>query len=120
MNTLNRNLSVIFCFIALFTGCSIQTSIKSVKSDSFVISGPPDKFVDAYETAQKECQKNTKNAEYIPDETASLGDVEFNCVGQEAEAEVTTTDEGGGTDTQTEADVGTTTETETNSSEEQN
>lgn len=92
MNTQNRNLLVIFCFIVLITGCSNHASITSVTSDKVVIKAPPEEFVDAYGVAQKECQKNTKNAKYETDETTALEVVAFNCVGEEAEEVATETE----------------------------
>jgi predicted metallo-beta-lactamase superfamily hydrolase len=120
MSTRNRNLFVIFYCIVLITACSNQLSIQSTSDDKVVISGPPEKFVDAYEMAKKECQKNTKNAEYITDETASLNLVAFNCVGQEVETETvaeTATEAETETATESEADVETEPEAEAETKE---
>ncbi len=102
MCILNSRLFAIACFILLTTACSNQPSIKSATSDKVIIGGPPDKFTSAYELAKIECQKNTKIAQYIPDNTASLSEVAFNCVGLEAEAteEATTTTEAAPTETE--------------------
>ena len=78
----------------MITGCSNQQLTKSVTDDKVIITGPPGQFTTAYHMAQKECQKNTKNAEYIPDDTAAgLEVVAFNCVGEEAEEVSTETEE---------------------------
>ena len=95
MNFCNHSLFLIFSFfLLLMTGCSNQVAIKSATPDTVVITGPSEKFVDAYHMAQKECQKDAKNASYIADATADLGIVTFNCVGEEV-----------ATETQTEADA---------------
>ena len=87
MNTRNRNIFIIFCVFVLITACSNQLSIKSVSDDKVVISGPPEEFVNAFGLAKKQCEKNNKFAQYVPDETASLQEVTFNCVGEEAAVE---------------------------------
>jgi hypothetical protein len=87
MNILYRNLLVIFCFIVLITACSNQVSIQSITSDMVVVKAPPENFIDAYDAAKKECEKNTKKAEYIPDDTVGLEIVAFNCVGEEVAVE---------------------------------
>ncbi len=92
MNTRYRNLFLIFCFIVLITGCSNQASIKSATDDKVVIKAQPKYFTEAYYMAQKECQKNTNNAKYVTDETAELGVVAFDCVGQEVETEAVSTE----------------------------
>lgn len=111
MNTRNRNLFAIISFIVLIAGCSNEPSIKSVTGDKVVISGHPEKFVDAVDMARKECQKNDKVAEYIPDEKAALDVVEFKCVSQEeiaaAEAAAATA---AGADAQTQPETGATTD----------
>jgi hypothetical protein len=88
MKTRNRNLFVICCFILLITACSNEPSIKSATADKVIIGGPPEKYTTAYELAKNECQKNSKKAQYIPDDTTDLKEVAFKCVGDEAEAEV--------------------------------
>jgi len=87
MNTRYINIFVIFCFIVLITGCSNQASIKSATPDKVVIKAQPNNFTEAYQMAQKECQKNTKDAEYIPDDIPGLEEVAFNCVGEEVATE---------------------------------
>jgi hypothetical protein len=93
MNTRNRKLLVIFCFVVLITACSNHPILQSATSDMVVIKAQPEMFVDAYEMAEKECQNYTKNAEYIPDETVDIKIVAFNCVGVEAEEVATETEE---------------------------
>ncbi len=99
MNSINRNLLVIFCFFVLITACSGGPSIQSAKEDQVIISAPPKSFVEAYGMAQKECSKNDKSALYIAEPTNSLKKVAFNCVGQtvepvaETQTEVETTAE---------------------------
>ena len=93
MKSQNRSLFVIFCFIVLITACSNQPTIQSVTSDKVVIKAPPEKFVDAYDMAKKECEKNTKQAQYITDDTAGLEVVAFNCVGEEVEVATEETEE---------------------------
>jgi predicted metallo-beta-lactamase superfamily hydrolase len=88
MNTRKRSLFAITCFILMITGCSNDLTIKSASSDKVVIVGNPANFTEAYEMAQKECQKHTKSAIYITDETADLDVVAFECVGEEVETEV--------------------------------
>lgn len=85
MNTGNRRLFIIACYILLITGCSNEPSIKSATADKVIISGPPEMFTPAYELANKECEKNTKTAQYIQDHSTSLKEVAFNCVGPETE-----------------------------------
>jgi len=84
-NTRNRNLFVILCLFNLITGCYISTSIQSATSDKVVIRTQPERFTNAFVMAKEECQKYTKNADYILDGTASLEAVAFNCVEPEAE-----------------------------------
>ncbi len=98
----NSKIFTIACFILLITACSNEPSIISVTSDKVIIGGPPEKFTAAYELAKKECLKNTKTAEYIPDTTVNLKEVAFNCVGPEAEEEAAATEE---TITEDEADT---------------
>ncbi|HIF50391.1 MAG TPA: hypothetical protein EYQ42_02460 [Thiotrichaceae bacterium] len=97
MNSLYRNLFVIFSFITLITACSSQISVDDVTDNKVVISAPPEKFTEAYDMAKRECQKNTKIAQYITDETSDLNEVAFNCISAEelaaAEAAETQTDE---------------------------
>ena len=85
MNTRNRNLFVILCLFNLINGCGITTSIQSATSDKVVIRAEPEKFTDAFLMAKDECQKYTKNTDFIIDGTASLEAVAFNCVEPEAE-----------------------------------
>lgn len=85
MTMLNRNLLLIFSFITIFSACSNQVTIKSSTPDKVVISAPAEKFVEAYDVAKKECEKNTKIAQYIPDETKDLREVSFNCFGEDPE-----------------------------------
>jgi len=82
----NSKIFTIACFILLITACSNEPSIKSASSEEVIIGGPPEKFTAAYELAKNECLKYTKTAEYIPDNTADLSEVTFNCVGSEVEA----------------------------------
>lgn len=89
----NSKIFTIACFILLIAACSNEPSIKSATSDKVIISGPPEKFTAAFELAKKECLKNTKTAEYIPDSTVDLKEVAFNCVGPGAEEEVAATEE---------------------------
>jgi len=78
-------------YIALITGCSNDLSIKSSTPDKVIIAAPAKSFLEAYKMANKECQEHTKSAKYLPDETASLKVVAFNCtadkVAPEAETE---------------------------------
>ncbi len=76
----------------LMTACSNQLTIQSVTTDKVVIKAPPENFIDAYEVAKKECEKNTKKAEYITDDTAGIEVVSFNCVGEEVIAEQVATE----------------------------
>jgi hypothetical protein len=92
----------IACFILLIAACSNEPSIKSATSEKVIIGGPPERFTAAYELAKNECQKNTKIAQYIPDNTTGLSEVAFNCVGAEGEEEAATTEE---TTTENEADT---------------
>ena len=93
MNARNKHLFVISCLIVLITGCGLnQTSIQSVTPDKVIITGPPGNFTDAYHIAQNECQKNAKSAQYTPDNTAGLGVLAFNCVGEEEETEAVSTE----------------------------
>ncbi len=87
----SSKLFAIACFILLIAACSNEPSIKSATPDKVIVGGPPDKFASAYELAKIECQKNTKIAQYIPDNSASLSEVAFNCVGPETEATEETT-----------------------------
>jgi len=93
MNTRNRDLIVITCFVVLITGCSNAPSIKSATADKVIISSPPGQFTTAYELANKECLKNIKTAKYMPDSTVGLKEVAFHCVGPETEEEAGATDE---------------------------
>ncbi len=92
MNSQNRSLFIIFCSVVLITACSNQVSIQSITSDMVVVKAPPENFIDAYDAAKKECEKNTKKAEYIPDDTVGLEIVAFNCVGEEVAVEEVATE----------------------------
>lgn len=70
----------------IFTACSSGPSIQSANQDKVIISAQPESFVEAYEMAQNECNKNDKTALYVADPSSSLKKVEFNCVGQAVEA----------------------------------
>jgi hypothetical protein len=89
MRTQNKNIGTILCFFILITACSNGPSIRSVKNDKVVISVEPKSFVEAYDLAQKECQKTDQNATYIADAAISLKEVVFDCVGNEEVAAAT-------------------------------
>ena len=105
MNIRNRNLFIIFCFIVLISGCGNQLTIQSATSEMVVIKAPVGNFIDAYDLAKKKCQENTKNAVYIPDYSADINIVAFNCVGEEVE-EVATESETTPAETEEEAPTG--------------
>jgi hypothetical protein len=88
MNTTYINKFVVLSFIMLNAACSTGPTIDSATSDMVVISAPSEQFVEAYDMAKKECLKYTKTAHYITDQTADLGIVSFNCIGEEIEEEV--------------------------------
>lgn len=94
MNTRNTNIFVVLCAITLLSACSNEPSIKSASMDKVTIGAPANKFLEAYDLAKKECQKNTRKAIYITDETADLKEVSFECIGEEekvvADAETNT------------------------------
>lgn len=98
----NSKLFAVAYFALLITACSNEPTIKSATSDKVIIGGPPEKFTRAYDLAKIECQKNTKIAQYIPDNTASLSEVAFNCVGPEIEATEESTTAATTTETKTE------------------
>jgi hypothetical protein len=106
MNMQHRNLLATFCFIVLITACSNEPSIISATPDRVVVTGPPEKFVAAYDKAKKECEKNTKNAIYIADTEADLKEVAFDCIGEEAEVVAETTTEEEPTEAEDEIDAG--------------
>jgi hypothetical protein len=85
MNTRNRNLFVTFGFIVLITACSNEPKIKSATEDKVVVGASAEQFLDAFDLAKKECEKNTRTAHYIPDDNVDMEIVSFNCVGQEEE-----------------------------------
>ena len=87
MNARIKNLLIIPCLLSLMTGCGNQPKIASITVDRVVVSAPADKFVAAYDLAKNECQKNTRNALYVPDANADLEVVAFDCLGQEVAAE---------------------------------
>ncbi len=93
MNTQNRKLLTAFCFIVLVTACSNDPKIMSSTSDRVVIDAPAEKFLDAYNLAKKECEKNTKTAHYIADDSSDLDVVAFNCIGQEEDVVAEATSE---------------------------
>ncbi len=106
MSIRNSKLFTIACFILLIAACSNEPSIKSATSDKVIIGGPPEKFTAAYELARKECLKNTKIAQYIPDNTTGLSEVSFNCVGpEEAEAKPEETEQAPSEDEKTAAET---------------
>jgi len=116
MNTPNRIIFVIICFLMLITACSNGPTILSATADKVVIKAQPESFVAAYEVAQKECKKDTeniKNAKYIADETTGLKEVAFNCVDEQEEVAAATEEAPTETDEATiEAEVDAATETQ--------
>jgi predicted metallo-beta-lactamase superfamily hydrolase len=88
MNSRKRSLFAITCYILMIAGCSNDLTIKSASSEKVVIAGDPKYFTEAYEMAKNECEKHTKSATYITDETADLNVVAFQCIGEEVETEV--------------------------------
>ena len=69
-------------------GCSNYPKIISSTDDQLVLKAKPESFVDAYDVAKKECDKNARIAQYISNGTDSLGEVAFNCFDPNAEAGV--------------------------------
>lgn len=105
MNIYNRKLLTVFCLSALVTACSNDPKIKSASADKVIISAPTEKFLGAYDLAKKECEKNTKTAHYIADDTADLEILAFDCVGQEEEVVAEAASEETAAEPDTEASV---------------
>jgi len=89
MKTQNINLFIILCLSILVTACGSNSPvITSATADKVEIKSPPDQFIEAYDLAKKECDKNTKTAHYIQDNTVSLEEIAFDCIGEEVEVAV--------------------------------
>jgi hypothetical protein len=79
MNTRNRKLFTIIFFSVMVSACSNQAKIISSSEDQVVVKAQPQSFTEAYDMAKKECEKNTRIAQYIPDGREDLNEVAFNC-----------------------------------------
>ena len=80
---------VAIAFISLMmSACSSSPKITSATEEQVVIKAKPEKFLDAYDIAKRECDKNARIATYITDGTDSLGEVAFNCFNPNPEPEV--------------------------------
>ena len=83
-----RNLIAIIFISTMMTACSNSPKIISASDDQIILKAKPESFLDAYDIAKRECDKNTRIAQYITDGTESLNEVAFSCFDPNAEAEV--------------------------------
>lgn len=104
MKTILTKLMIIACLIAMTAGCSNQPVVSSVSEDKIVVRANPQDFVTAYHLAQRKCQEDARNADYIPNDADDLKLIAFNCLeletagaavetGEEPVAETETTPE---------------------------
>ena len=87
-NTQLRNLTILFILSVMVSACSNSPKIVSASEDKVILKAAPESYLDAYDMAKRECDKNARIAQYITDGTDSLNSVAFNCFDPNAEAEV--------------------------------
>lgn len=72
----------------LVIACSSDPKVISSTDNQVVVKAKPESFLDAYDLATKECNKNTRIAQYITDGTDKMEEVAFDCFDPNPEAEV--------------------------------
>ena len=90
MNARYKKLFIFTMFSLLLSACNKHPTITSATADKIITRSQPEDFTDAYHLAQKECQKNTRNAEYVSNENNDLNILEFNCVDLQTGTETNT------------------------------
>ena len=84
---------IISCLIVIATACSNQPEIRSASEEQVVVQASPQDFIWAYDLAQRKCQANVRNANYVPNYSDDLKLVAFNCLELETAEAIVETEE---------------------------